>query len=297
MSGLIPIDRLSNEASADADVEGEGVVITLEDKLGIESETDMDAKFEGFVHDGDIIGIVKELRTAGAYAVSVNDIRLTKYSRIVGEGMLINIDNNKLKPPYVIKALGNAEIMEKSLTDIARGIYFPILKYRGVLKKFEKQNDMHISRQGEEEKLLHETIAEMVKSVDITKKPDETTPLKEYWTYGFYSFWTSPYVIYNNRKYEILARDSIPGSRVGKELGNLKNYLISNGSDEGLFEEADGDIILNGVDVTSLIKTGRYWYSNYLHQGAKIYELKWSSTEKAIVVNDNGIYKRAVIAD
>lgn len=297
MNGVIPIDKLSNEASADIDVEGEGVVITLADKPGIKSETNIEAKFDGLVCNSDISTIVKDLRTVGTYAISVNDIRLTKYSRITGESMLIIIDNNKLKPPYVIKALGNSEIMEKSLNDITGGAYLLYLKYRGIQVKFEKVNDLLVSRQGEEEKLFHETIAEMAKNVDIAKKPDEISPFKEYWAYGFYGFWTSPYVIYNNHKYEILVQDSIPSSRAGKELGNLKNYFISNSSDDGLFWQTDGDVILNGVNVTSFIRTGRYWYSNYLHQGAKIYELKWNSSEKVIVVNDNGVYKRAIIAD
>jgi uncharacterized protein YlxW (UPF0749 family) len=290
-NSLTSIDKLSNEVSAEVDVEGKGIVIAVADKPGTELETNKDEILEGLILDFDIRNIVKQLRTAGAYAISVNDIRLTKYSRIAGGVMCINVDDKEIKPPYVIKALGNPDILENSLNEKLSSDCITFLEYRGVLTKFEKLNDLYILRQSEEERKFEEPIAENAKNVDTTKEPDETSPFKQYWFYGFYNFWGSPYVIYNNHKYEILVRDSIPGSRVGRELGSIKKYY----SYVGLGEDFFGSEVEDGVIIASTINSEGY--SDYLQKGAKLFKLKWNSTEKVIVVNDNGTYKRAVIVN
>lgn len=63
----------------------------------------------------DLIDIVNELKNAGAEAIAVNEIRMTTTSSIEMEKNNIVIDGKRVARPYVIKAIGNPEIMNSSL--------------------------------------------------------------------------------------------------------------------------------------------------------------------------------------
>lgn len=63
----------------------------------------------------DLVDIVNELRNAGAEAIAVNDIRITSTSSIEMEKNSIVIDGIRIARPYVVKAIGNSEIMNSSL--------------------------------------------------------------------------------------------------------------------------------------------------------------------------------------
>jgi bla regulator protein BlaR1 len=280
-NSLIPFDKITNEASMAVDVEGEGISVTLSPKPRDEFKTDILARIFGTIDDGFTRSIVKELRIAGAYAISINDIRLTKYSQIIQDDLGITVDNNKIKPPYVIKALGNPDTMEKGL-DKRGSVKRMSGSYTNI--KIEKIENLIVPKQGEDERKLYETRAANVKNINIALSPEESTYFKEYQTFGFYNFWIYPYVIYNNCKYEVLVRDNIPESRVGRLLGSVKSYL----------DPVDRKY-MNKANIPSLIHSELY--SNYLRQGVKIYKLKWNSDSKIIVVDDNGIYKRAVIVN
>lgn len=65
-----------------------------------------------------LVDIVNELFTAGAEAISINEIRLTE-STIGFDGSLKNqilIRDSLLTAPYVIKAIGEKKILDKAVT-------------------------------------------------------------------------------------------------------------------------------------------------------------------------------------
>ena len=99
-----------------APAHGPGVVVALNDspKLNPE-ETNEDIINDYLVHDYDIRQIVNELFSSGAEAVSVNGQRMiaTSSVRCVGSAVLVN--SVQVAPPIMIKAIGDTDVLEKSL--------------------------------------------------------------------------------------------------------------------------------------------------------------------------------------
>lgn len=87
-------------------VKGEGLIITFGSSMPIL-----------YI---DLINIVNELWAAGAEAIAINDHRITSRSDIYfsedNQNMRITVNNEKINFPIVIKALGNANNLEKGLT-------------------------------------------------------------------------------------------------------------------------------------------------------------------------------------
>ena len=87
------------------DVTGEGVVVTLKDNDAVDSSKVLDLSYL-LVHDGDLLGIVSELKNGGAEAISINGERIVSTSSITCEGNVISINGEKVSSPFVIKAIG-----------------------------------------------------------------------------------------------------------------------------------------------------------------------------------------------
>lgn len=97
------------------DVKGQGVTVTLNDVQNRSSEGGILNANATLIHDEDIRKVINELFAAGAEVVAVNDSRIISSSavRCVGPSILIN--DTKMTPPYVIKAIGKAEQLETAL--------------------------------------------------------------------------------------------------------------------------------------------------------------------------------------
>ena len=67
------------------------------------------------IHDEDIRKVVNELFAAGAEVVAVNDSRIISTSAIRCVGPSILVNDTKMTPPYVIKAIGKADQLEAAL--------------------------------------------------------------------------------------------------------------------------------------------------------------------------------------
>lgn len=93
-------------------VEGEGVVVRLDDAPGSRDPAAADDKAaaSGRVLDRDVQDAVNGLWAAGAEAVSVNDLRLTTLTAIRSAGEAILVDFRPLSPPYVIRAIGSPRL-------------------------------------------------------------------------------------------------------------------------------------------------------------------------------------------
>ena len=127
--------------SASTDVVGEGIIITLDDsKDKVLSGTNF-----GIIHDIDILNIINELKIYNAEAISINDIRLNGLSDIKCGGPIIRIDGKSSSIPFIIKAIGDKDILMTSAS--ASNSYLSLLKdiYK-VEIKIEESNSILIPK-------------------------------------------------------------------------------------------------------------------------------------------------------
>jgi len=107
-------------------VKGAGLIITIE-AGGLKT-----------VEDRHIEELINELKASDVQAISVNDERIVAMSEIRKAGDYIMVNGNQLVPPYTIKAIGNAENMERSLK-LLGGVLekFQIYEFKTTIKKEE----------------------------------------------------------------------------------------------------------------------------------------------------------------
>ena len=122
-------------------VKGPGVIVTLSD-----SKKDANSVLNPstlLVHDVDILGVVNELKNAGAEAISINDQRIVPTTSISCGGNIIDINGEKVGTPFVIKAIG----LPEQLAGLSRpGGYLEILKGASVGVELKKSNNITISK-------------------------------------------------------------------------------------------------------------------------------------------------------
>ena len=131
------------------DVSGKGVKIVLQDS-SVPATNYMGEANKLVVHETQILHVINELFTAGAEAISVNDIRIVSSSDIECDGNVIKIGGERANSPFEIKAIGYQELLasvtrtggrlEKIQADTEVKITFTkeneikIPKYTGTLK-------------------------------------------------------------------------------------------------------------------------------------------------------------------
>lgn len=121
------------------DVEGPGVIVTLADGK-YEQEQLLDPS-SMLVHDADVLGIINELKNAGAEAISINDQRVISTTSIECGGNVININGEKIGAPFEIKAIG----LPEQLAGLSRpGGSIDILNAYGVNASLEKKDEITI---------------------------------------------------------------------------------------------------------------------------------------------------------
>ena len=91
-----------------SEVSGRGITLTLNDKPDYDILTD---PLEAIVHDLDVRNSVDLLRSNGANAISINGYRLVNSTYILCVGPTILVNKERLVPPYVISAIGDADQM------------------------------------------------------------------------------------------------------------------------------------------------------------------------------------------
>jgi len=94
------------------DVEGPGVVVTIDVKHALEWGADAIVQD---IHFNDLLKLVNELNAAGAEAIAINDERIIATTEIRSAGNFIVINTNRYNTPFEIKAIGNPETLEASL--------------------------------------------------------------------------------------------------------------------------------------------------------------------------------------
>lgn len=115
------IDMLKNDLSdvkkfyGSTDVEGPGIIITIDDRHMAQYNYDDDLA-SYIVHDFDLRTIIAELKNAGAEAVSVNGIRIMDNSYILCSGPIIEADRRSIVPPFTILAIGDPAALQYALS-------------------------------------------------------------------------------------------------------------------------------------------------------------------------------------
>lgn len=99
-----------NLALGKDDVQGEGIVITLNNVDDVEPK----------INAEDLLVIVNQLKNAGAEAISINDERIINMSDVVNinleEGeFFVKVNGQRKLAPYVIKAIGNQAYLEGAI--------------------------------------------------------------------------------------------------------------------------------------------------------------------------------------
>ena len=123
------------------EVTGPGVIITLSD-----SKKDASSVLNPnmlLVHDVDILGVVNELKNAGAEAISINEQRIVPTTSISCGGNIIDINSEKVGAPFVIKAIG----LPEQLAGLSRpGGYLEILEAASIGVELKKSNNITIPK-------------------------------------------------------------------------------------------------------------------------------------------------------
>lgn len=128
--------------SGQYDVEGEGIIIVLNDS---KKELELYDELKWFIiHDIDILELVNELKAAGAEAIEINGTRIGATTNIRCGGPTIIIDGNRNTVPFVIKAIGNAKKLEAAM--LAPGSYLDILELNSLEIDIETVESMRINK-------------------------------------------------------------------------------------------------------------------------------------------------------
>jgi len=130
----------SNMILGKTDVEGEGIVITLQP--GTTKDTD-DIEQNVDIVSQDLIQLVNELRYAGAEAISINDVRVINMTDIVDIGTkYILINSNRVTSPYVVKVIGDKKYLQSAL-NIKNG-YVDVKTSEGKIVQVEEETNIRI---------------------------------------------------------------------------------------------------------------------------------------------------------
>lgn len=95
-----------------ADAQGQGLIVTVDNPLEDYSES-YGADIVNEFHY--LLMLVNELHAAGAEAMAINEQRLISTSEIRSAGAYISINGTLHSPPFVIKAIGNKEVLDGAL--------------------------------------------------------------------------------------------------------------------------------------------------------------------------------------
>ena len=104
--------------------------------ISIKMYDNPDSEIVGFdinddiIHDSDVLNILNDLWLAGAEAISINDERVVSTSEIKCNGPIIRINDRAIGTPFIIKAIGNPQVLMASVNapdtygDLLKNVYF-----------------------------------------------------------------------------------------------------------------------------------------------------------------------------
>lgn len=116
------------------DVQGTGIIITLEDGDDVIKSIDAD----------ELMIIVNYLKEAGAEAISINDQRIINTTYIVNINSFIKVNSQRVTAPYTIKAIGDPDYLKSSLIGV--GGYSEKIESWGQEINIEEQKKVSIPK-------------------------------------------------------------------------------------------------------------------------------------------------------
>lgn len=127
----------SNVLVGKTDVEGEGIIITI-------NSTDTYPIYSS-EFASELLTLVNELRYAGAEAISINEVRVLPTTAIVDLSSYISVNQQRLESPYVIKAIGDKEYLS-SILNLKGSGFIDIYKNQGMSISMEQSNRVKIPK-------------------------------------------------------------------------------------------------------------------------------------------------------
>ncbi len=97
---------------------GPGVIVELDDSSMLAQVSGPEAELY-IVHDYHLRDVVNLLWAGGAEAISINSERLVNTTSIYCVGSTVMVNDTRLSPPYVIRAIGDRQRIEPLLTNPA----------------------------------------------------------------------------------------------------------------------------------------------------------------------------------
>ncbi|MGH4120063.1 DUF881 domain-containing protein [Clostridium sp.] len=147
----------NNQIIGKSDLEGPGVMITLDD--GIPLTSDYNEITRMGVHYSDIEKVINDLKNAGAEAIEVNGNRVTYNNYLWCVGAVIQMNGIKIPAPFYISAIGNQDSMYDYLNKEQSHVMS--LRLREVKVNIEKSDKIKIlSYTGE---FKHDYMAPLIK--------------------------------------------------------------------------------------------------------------------------------------
>lgn len=142
LKGIVSDMEKYKMAAGVVDVRGPGVVITVDDPISTEEFTDEYSVI--MLRYELLLSLVNKMKDAGAEAISINGQRIIVTTEISLAGDNVNINTVPTAPPYIIKAIGNPETIESTLT-IRFGVIEQMKSY-GLRIDIEQKEEIEIPR-------------------------------------------------------------------------------------------------------------------------------------------------------
>ena len=114
LKGIVTDLEKYKMAAGVVDVQGSGVLITINDPIPTEEFSDEYSVI--MLRYELLLSLVNKLKDAGAEAISINGQRIIATTEISLAGDNVNINTVPTAPPYIVKAIGNPETIESTLT-------------------------------------------------------------------------------------------------------------------------------------------------------------------------------------
>jgi uncharacterized protein YlxW (UPF0749 family) len=97
-------------------VTGPGIIIELDDNIADQRANPTEDPNSYIVHYEDLLGIVSDLKAAGAEAIVINEQRLISTSELRCVGNVILVNTTRIAPPFQIQAIGNPNLMAETVS-------------------------------------------------------------------------------------------------------------------------------------------------------------------------------------
>jgi uncharacterized protein YlxW (UPF0749 family) len=96
-----------------------------------------------------LLSVINKLNAAQADAISINEQRIVANTAIELSGEKLLINNTPISPPFVVKAIGNADTLESALK-LKYGVIWEIENYYNAQVNIEKKENIKIPRYSKE---------------------------------------------------------------------------------------------------------------------------------------------------